>query len=481
LFFLFSYYRKLNKYVEILELPTDDKVSRTATVIHSFQEELIKLIPTFIYMSDYRDFTGSTRLDELQQRIGQKKETQEDKTIRILIELAGLSIEQEVKRGNEKDREERIYDLRDASVSLTKEIENRWKQRKYEIEFQADGQEFYTIVSEEKKRIPIRLEEHSKGFQWFFSFDLMFMYESQGTFKDCIILLDEPGLHLHPDGQKDLLERLKQYANENIVIFSTHLPFMIDLHMPETIRILSEKENTVQVSEDFVTADPEARLVLQTALGISGSSSYLLSQKNLIVEGVDDYWFIAEISNIFNKSNKENGLDSDIFITPAGGCSEAVYIATIMIGQKLNAFVLLDNDTAGQIAKSKLIKNWLTKYNETKSNAKLLNEILDLPDNKNIALEDIFPVDYYLDKVRETYKRELLNIDINESKLHGNGLIVNKVETFFDTNSLKFNKGSVAKRIKEDLIKKNFDELPTELIENFKKIFKTINNFFNDK
>jgi len=58
---------------------------------------------------------------------------------------------------------------------------------------------FFTFVKDEKDPALIRLEERSKGFQWFFSFGLNVYVESKGSFKNCVILLDEPGLHLHPD------------------------------------------------------------------------------------------------------------------------------------------------------------------------------------------------------------------------------------------------------------------------------------------
>lgn len=125
----------------------------------------------------------------------------------------------------------------------------------------------------------------------------MFMYESQGTFKDCVILLDEPGLHLHPDAQKDLLVRMEAYAKDNTLIYTTHLPFMIDLRSPERIRVLSETEKGVIVTDDLTQSQPEGKFVLQAALGMSGSTSYLVAQRNIVVEGVDDYWIITELSS----------------------------------------------------------------------------------------------------------------------------------------------------------------------------------------
>ena len=45
----------------------------------------------------------------------------------------------------------------------------------------------------------------------------------KGTFEGCVILLDEPGLHLHPEAQKDLLNRLEYYAKGNTLLYTTHL------------------------------------------------------------------------------------------------------------------------------------------------------------------------------------------------------------------------------------------------------------------
>lgn len=432
---------------------------------------LIKQMPTFIYMSDYRDFKGSAQLDQLQQRVIRNQATEEDKTIQILLELSGLNLAEEVQKGNTAQREQRQYDLDDASKTLTNEIENRWRQRKYEIEFRTDGQEFYTFVKDEKSRDLLKLEERSKGFQWFFSFDLMFMYESKGTFKDCVILLDEPGLHLHPDGQRDLLERLKSYSRENCLIYSTHLPFMIDLNNPSAIRIVNETDDGTKVTDEFINTDPSSKFVLQAALGMSGSNSYLLSQKNLVVEGVDDYWILIELSNLLHRNDRE-GLREEIFITPAGGASEAVYISTFMIGQKLDVFTLFDADNAGAIAKEKLLKNWLLRYNNTSTSVMTLAEALEK--KEDFAIEDLLTEKYYVENVKEVYKKQMHG----EMKLIGKGLLCNRIERYFEDNvsTVKFNKGSVANLIKKKLINAKIEDVPKESAENAEKLFKLINS-----
>ena len=111
-------------------------------------------------------------------------------------------------------------------------------------------------------------------------------------------------------------------AEGNVLIYSTHLPFMIDLRQPARIRVMSETTQGNAVSDDLTQSQPEGKLVLQAALGMSGSASYLVAERNLVVEGVDDYWIVSELSNLLIRSG-EAGLPDDVLITPAGGASEA--------------------------------------------------------------------------------------------------------------------------------------------------------------
>ena len=53
--------------------------------------------------------------------------------------------------------------------------------------------------------------------------------ESSGTAaEDVILLLDEPGLHLHGTAQEALLSFFRESVNKQIV-FTTHSPFMVPI------------------------------------------------------------------------------------------------------------------------------------------------------------------------------------------------------------------------------------------------------------
>jgi predicted ATP-dependent endonuclease of OLD family len=450
------------------------KLSSAPSIQKKAHEYVIKRLPTFIYMSDYRAFRGCAQLDQVKQRKDRNQLTEEDKTLLTIMELSGLDLESEVDKGNQPDREQRQYDLDDASATLTKEIADRWKQRRYEVQFRADGQLFYTFVKDEHDPSLVRLEERSKGFQWFFSFDLMFMYESKGTFKGCVILLDEPGLHLHPDAQKDLLKRLEEYAKENTLIYTTHLPFMIDLRKPEHIRVMSEVSGQgVTVTDDLTQSQPEGKFVLQAALGMSGSTSYLVAERNLVVEGVDDFWILSELSNFLKRAG-EPCLPDDVLITAAGGAAEAVYIATFMIGQKLQVAVLLDSDKAGDDARDKLVKRWLTRYQSSPSHALSLGECVGRA-GQEFSIEDLFPEDYYVERVKRVYAKQLSAAGVEDLALTGDDQLCKRVERALEEHGIKFNKGSVAKVLRTDLSRmKDASELPQPTREMSKQLFQKI-------
>lgn len=351
--------------------------------------------------------------------------------------------------------------MSDGAATLTRDISSRWKQRRYEVDFRVDGNQFMTFVRDERDESLIKLEERSRGFQWFFSFDLLLMFETEGSFRDCVILLDEPGLHLHPDAQRDLLARLEKYAEGNTLVYTTHLPFMIDLHKPDRIRVISETQGGTTVHSDLTQSQPEAKLVLQAALGMSGRNSFLLARQNLVVEGVDGYWVVVELSNLLRKSG-EDGLPEDLFVTAAGGASEAAYIATLMIGQELDVVVLLDLDRSGTEARDKLVKNWLTRYKGNPAQVLTVGEAVGVTD-RDFAIEDLFTEDFYLGLVHEAYSRELLAASVSKLKLTGGGLLWRQVERALTELSITFNKGRVAKLLRTALAGlENADALPAE-------------------
>lgn len=315
------------------------------------EEQVRTWLPVFVYMDDFRRYSGSCLLNQLKERRDSGRLTNEDETVLILMGMAGLDLDDQVAKVASDDREQRALDLNDASITLTRDMAGRWSQEEYVVEFHADQHHFFTFVKspDQDQTALVPLEEESKGFQWFFSFDIHFAHETRGTLKGAVILLDEPGLHLHPKAQDDLLKRLEAYCAGNQLIYTTHLPFMIDLTRPERIRVVDRTPNGTVVTDDIFGSDKDARFSLLAKLGMSASQSLLVGRYNLVVEGPEDYWFVLGMSEVMKRGGRD-GLADRLAITAAGGASEAAYMATFMCGQDLNVVVLFDSDQAGETA-----------------------------------------------------------------------------------------------------------------------------------
>ena len=430
---------------------------------------LVRCLPTFIYMDDYRIFSGRARLDEIQSRRDEDKLTEVDKTFLTILDLSELGLDELVQlgQGNEEKMALRSCDLTNGAATLTEAFSNHLSQRGYVVTYHTEGNLFFTFIKDDIDPTPVELEERSKGFQWFLSFDLMFMHGSKKTFRGSVILLDEPGLHLHPEAQENLLGRLEEYAKENTILYTTHLPFMIDLDHPDRIQILKEdEEKGIVVTKDFAEQTSGAHFVLEAALGMKAAQSYLVARRNLVVEGVDDYWVLTELSNLLQQGGEE-GLPEDVFITPGGSASTAVHIATIMIGQNFDVIALFDSDQAGRDAKDKLVKKWLTGYKKSHTDAILLGDAVGA--SGDFAIEDLFPDDFYLESVKETYQ------ELDGITLQGEDMLWNRVERALKKEGIKANKGSVAKRLRKRLSRMtDLNELPEETTEKAIKLFQTI-------
>ena len=409
----------INGYLEALN-QLAEKTREVRTPLSEARQFIKDHLPTFIYMDEYRVFSGNAHLKDIQSRKKENRLTEADKTFLMILRLSNLNFDKLVQIGQESDREnsrERLRDIHDGALYLTEKISNRILQDRYVVDFQVDNSFFFTTIKGDNDSVPVELEERSKGFRWDFSFELMLTHETNGTFKGCVILFDEPGLHLHPSAQEGLLSRLKEFAQENRLIYTTHLPFMIDLSHPEQIRVLKKAKGEITVTDDLVDNFSEARGTLQAALGMDASQSLLVAKRNLVVEGVHDEWVLTELSNLLERNGK-SGLPVDIRITPGPSASKSVNVATYMIGQDLDVVALFDSDRAGRDAEKELRTKWITKNKKSHTDAILLGDAVGT--DGDFELEDLFTDDFYLERVKETYQ------ELGEITLQGEDMLWNR-------------------------------------------------------
>ena len=136
------------------------------------------------------------------------------------------------------------------SDGVTGHISKVWPGHPIKIIFDIDGQIIsFHVVDTKTGGKAKTVNQRSDGFKQFISFLLTVSAEdSNEELKNCLLLLDEPETHLHPQAQEYFLNELKKITTNNrgnIVLFATHSNYMIDkVKLSRNYKVTKEKDNT---------------------------------------------------------------------------------------------------------------------------------------------------------------------------------------------------------------------------------------------
>ena len=251
--------------------------------------------------------------------------------------------------------DERAYQLNAASVRLTNEIKKVWNPNQEHdeadrIRVSADGQ-YLKVVVEDDLGVEIELDQRSEGYQWLVSFFIVFFAEASGGHENAILLLDEPGLSLHGLKQREFRATISRLADSNQTLYTTHSPFLVGPDELDHVRVLEMTNRNIgtKVHTQVTANDPAGLLPLQEALGYDLAQSLFSQQRNLVLEGLTDYWYVEAMGALLRTANIAN-LNQHIALVPAKGAGRVVYFATILHAHKLKVAALLDSDAAGEQA-----------------------------------------------------------------------------------------------------------------------------------
>ncbi|PMV25241.1 MULTISPECIES: AAA family ATPase [unclassified Pseudomonas] len=351
-----------------------EKIGETldqAVEIRNFLAYLDKNKPTFVLYSNYFRVKPIIHLDSLAKRLESNilDDDAYDYGNNCLLKLLGFTAQELSDLGRASDPshttsnienyreklDKRSYQLNAASVELTQQIIKVWnpdenKAEASKLKLTADGQ-YLKVVVEDNIGVEVELDQRSEGFQWLVSFFIVFFAEAKGKHKNTILLLDEPGVSLHALKQREFRKTISMLADENQTIYSTHSPFLVGPEELDLVRVveLTDRKIGTKVHTTVSSSDPAALLPLQEALGYDLAQSLFANQRNLILEGLTDYWYVEAISSLL----KEEGnaiLNDKISLVPANTASKVVYFATILTSHSLKVAALLDSDNAGDQA-----------------------------------------------------------------------------------------------------------------------------------
>jgi hypothetical protein len=262
-----------------------------------------------------------------------------------------------------KSRAQKTSKTEDFNQIVTADFRDYWSQKihgdnKVDIEiahYEGNGQggefEFYILTKEKERLYPA---QRSRGFQWYLSFYLELKAQSTRSEQGLVILFDEPGLYLHAKAQTDIKKLFEELAKKGCqIIYSTHSPYLIDVDKLNRLRLIINDGSKGTLVEK-ITSDKLKGKKLDSlkpvidAMGLE-VASYLnpINKRNVIVEGISDFYYCMAMKKILNRT-------ADFGFLPSQGAPNSHLLMELCIGWGVEWQLLFDDDRESQEALQKI-------------------------------------------------------------------------------------------------------------------------------
>jgi len=235
-------------------------------------KRLLQVLPKIIYFSDIPLLQNKVDFESLTSDKG------DFTTEKNLLKIGGIEsydlIFEDSTRGRRATEE--------ASRIITEQIRRVWSQEPtIEIKLNVNGRVLYIDFSDNTTVFDTP-DSRSLGFRWYLSFYVNFISQTfEARANEYVFLIDEPGIHLHPAGQKDLVKVLEDLALKNQVIYTTHSPFLINRKYPERVLLVIKDKEGTKVD---TSAYRENWKPLRNEIGLMIGDLLFFSDQSLIIE-----------------------------------------------------------------------------------------------------------------------------------------------------------------------------------------------------
>ncbi|SOH95233.1 AAA ATPase domain-containing protein [Monaibacterium marinum] len=458
-------------------------------------DAVVAALPPFVYYSNYGNLDSEIYLPHVVQNLAREdlgaKESAKARTLRVLFSFVQLEAQEilelgrDFKEANGQNREPtadeiaqiaeqkrtRSILLQSAGATLTTRFRDWWKQGDYRFRFEADGNHFRIWVADDRRPTEVELENRSTGLQWFLSFYLVFLVESRGDHSKAILLLDEPGVSLHPLAQRDLSAFFESLSDTNQIIYTSHSPFLVDADRLEQAR-------KVYVAADGTTkATPNLRhnegrdeqagaaYAVHSALNLSVAESLLVGCRPVLVEGPSDQHYLTAMKALLVSGGKITPKRELVF-PPSGGTKTARVVASILTGRdEVLPMMLLDDDGPGRQMRANLAQGL---YAEAPDKVLSVGMFVDYD---RAEIEDLMPFDILADEIdRMEREPELRFADV----VQAGQPFVGQLEAWADAQGVTLDehwKVTLSIKVKQRVLTRGVGAIPVDVVERWVRLF----------
>lgn len=298
-------------------------------------EALVSFMPTVIHFSSFDDLLPD-QLSLVNEEAAQQRIVQD------FCALTGLDLKRLI---GTNDSFERRHIVEDSLDAYTTEFGKYWHQERLIIGPEVDGDQLLFTVKAVGEKKSYRPSQRSRGLQWYLSFFITLTARNWDV-DTGLILIDEPGLYLHAKAQEEVAAVLEAMCKDgHQVIIGTHSPYLMQAERLDRIRLVIKDEKTKRTTVHptwYTGADRETLTPILTAIGLDGIRTFPgLAQKNVVVEGPSDYYYLQAMRHWFY-ANGEDVLSGDIAFVPCLGHANVGLVVSLLLGWGRECVVILD-------------------------------------------------------------------------------------------------------------------------------------------
>ena len=262
-----------------------------------------------------------------------------------------------------------VEEMNSKIETIMREFNKFYKQEDVKLKVNFDTDSLNFVVKTNNKYL--NLSERSNGLKWYLNMYIQLLAKTQKyDIENYVVLLDEPGVYLHVNAQKEILNLFEDFTSkDNQIIYTTQLPTMIyqnDLYKTRTI-IKDELGNSNIGNRYYslphrMSSKKETITPILTAIGMNMGYSFTAmdSKKvNIIVEGISDYNYLKAFLIQCQYKKEYN-------IIPSSGVDNIHNIISILIGWGYKYKILIDQDKEERKQYKVLINKLLVDLNDIK-------------------------------------------------------------------------------------------------------------------
>lgn len=326
--------------------------------------QIIGLLPSFFYRKSGKHLNTSYKLEDIEKEL-KNSATAPNSLLYDFVKLIDVSQEDFIlaSRSGSLAKQET---LRRRINKLVEEKINKPFQDFYltenitlDLGFNA-GVVSFVVQSEDGEAL--LLSERSNGLRWY----LETFIDAQANDipgQNVVYLLDEPGMSLHVNAQRELLKLFQHLAEKgNQIVYTTHSPYMLDLETDGIHRIRAVVKNTDGFTYVYKTAydsriapdsqrDTLAPIINAIGMNLSDTFGPSKDKINIVTEGMSDYIYLCTMAKML-------GIDTDKYaILPSVGASNCISICSILHGWGCRYMAVFDYDRAGVRTGGEYLRN----------------------------------------------------------------------------------------------------------------------------